>query len=193
VVDQAQHLVGIVSEGDLLHRVEIGTESRRSWWLDLLSAPEDLARRFVKSHALRVGDIMTKAVRTAAPTTPLEAIATTLEEHGFKRLPVVADGKLVGIVSRADLLRALAVRKLAPSTPDRSDGELRDAVVEALRASWVSGPRPTVIVEQGVVHLWGLVHSAAEQDAMRVAAEEVPGVKAVESHLSLMPHLIYAT
>jgi len=113
VVDAENRLIGIVSEGDLLHRVETGTERRvprrrRSWWLDRFAADEELARDYVRSHGRTAEDVMTREVVTVGDTTDLAEIANLLETKRIKRVPVVRDGKLVGIVSRANLVRALA-------------------------------------------------------------------------------------
>jgi CBS domain-containing protein len=101
-------LVGIISEGDLMRRAESGTERRRSWWLEMLTGREALAAQYIKEHSRKVSDVMTREVITVKPETPLNDIATLLERNGIKRVPVVKDGKVVGIVSRANLLQALA-------------------------------------------------------------------------------------
>src|SRR5690349_1899267 len=111
VVTADGKLVGIVSEGDLMRRVETATGRRRSWWLAMLTGREVLAAEYVKEHARKVSDVMTHEVITVKPETPLYDIATTLERNGIKRVPVVKDGKVVGIVSRANLLQALATHR----------------------------------------------------------------------------------
>jgi CBS domain-containing protein len=192
VVDEAGRLVGIVSEGDLLHRAETGTERRRSWWLDLFASTEERAREFVKSRGVRVEDVMTRNVRVVAPDTRLDEIAATLERHSIKRLPVVENDQLVGVVSRADLLRGLAIRKLAPAPGGQvPDAELRQKVEAAMR-DLVGAPwQVNAVVDGGVVHLWGIVASDAERRALRVAAERVPGVVRVENDVTVAPHLLH--
>src|SRR5450631_4092866 len=108
-------LVGIVSEGDLMRRPEAGTRRRYSWWLSLIAAKEEMASEYIKSHSRKVVDVMTRSVVTAAPDTPVCDVAELLEKHGIKRVPIVKDGKVVGIVSRANLLQALASLKSIPA------------------------------------------------------------------------------
>lgn len=191
VVDEQGRVLGIVSEGDLVRRLEDrpdeGRPKRRSWWLELLTLPEDRARRFVRAHGRTARDVMTPNPVTVRPDTPLSEIARILEERHIKRVPVVDEqGRLVGIVSRADLLRALAARPPEPTAA--SDAELRRRVLEAFDAAGlVHYPYVNVVVSDGVVHLWGLVSSREEAKALELAASEVPGVKRVENHLAVKP------
>jgi len=186
VVNENGTIVGIVSEGDLLHRVESGTERAHSWWLDLLSGKEALAREFLKSHAVKASDVMTKRVVTAGPDAELGELATLLEKHRVKRVPIVKDGKLVGIVSRANLLQALAtLREEVKPEATLDDTTLRERVLAALnKESWAVGSQVNVIVRNGIVELWGIVGSPAEKDAIRVATELTPGVREVNDHLT---------
>ena len=126
VVDSDHRIIGIVSEGDLMRRRETGTERRYSWWLELVSDPRTMARDFVKSSGHKVSDVMTRQVVSVTEETPLATIAQILEKHRIKRVPVVREGKLVGIVSRADLVRALLVGRPAPSAAAASDADIRD-------------------------------------------------------------------
>lgn len=188
VVDDTGKLVGIVSEGDLMRRIEMGTEKRRPWWLALVAGDETLARDFAKAHGQQIKDVMTREVVTATEDWTIDRIARTLEEHQVKRVIVVRQGKPVGVVSRADLLRVLASRPSMAAAPAVADQSLRAAVSEALtRQEWGGGVAVpvTVNVEAGVVHMWGIVASEAVRDAMRIAAQEVPGVKRVESHIKV--------
>lgn len=184
VGDQGQ-ILGIVSEGDLIRRAEAGTELRRSWWLDLLTSKEVLAYEFIKSHARKVTDVMTHHVVTATPDTPLDEIASLLEKNSIKRVPIVDNGKLVGIVSRANLLQALAsLKKKAAAVDGASDATIREKVVEQLNSqSWTRPTLVNVIVHDGNVDLWGIVDSQAEKKAVRVLAEVTPGVRAVNDNL----------
>lgn len=183
VIDDDRRVLGIVSEGDLMRRGE--TARRRSWWLTTFGEAEGLAREFVKAHGQRAKDVMTRDVVTVTEETPVAEIAALLERKGVKRVPVVRDGRLVGIVSRADLLRGLAVRGLKPMTPVAPDDEAIRAQLLSLleREPWAETHFLSVVVDHGVVHLWGLVRSEEERQALHVAAETIPGVRGVEDHL----------
>jgi CBS domain-containing protein len=187
VVNADGKLVGIVSEGDLLHRVEAGTERRRSWWLAALTGRDVLAAEYVREHSHKVADVMTRHVVTAAPDTTLQEIATLLEKNGIKRVPIVQDGKIVGIVSRANLLQALAsVKSIETNAP--SDNAIRENVMARLKAeTWTRPSLVNVIVQDGTVELWGIVDSQTEKKAVRVAAEVTPGVRAVNDNLIIRP------
>jgi len=188
VVDDSGALVGIVSEGDLIHRVEAGTERHRSWWLEFLTGRETLAREFVKSHARKAADMMTRPVITVKPDTPLGDLASLLEKHRIKRVPVVQDGKLVGIVSRANLVQAL-VTLGSKTKPDAmaNDSILHDNLLSQLRSQAWWTNNVSVIVKDGTVELWGFVDSVAARDAIRVAAEITPGVRQVSNKLVVEP------
>ena len=134
VVDSDGKVVGIVSEGDLMRRAEAGTGRRRSWWLSLLTGKEVLAAQYVKEHSRKVADVMTRDVITATPDTPLQDIANVLEKNSIKRVPIIKDGKMVGLVSRANLLQALASlrKQIEGGTPN--DTKIRETVVQRLNA-----------------------------------------------------------
>ena len=188
-VRDAAKLLGIISEGDLLRRSEVGTEKHRSWWLELLSSNEGLAAEFVRSHARKVSDLMTRSVVVAKPDTSLADIATLMEKNDVKRIPIMKDGKVIGIVSRANLVQALAS---APNgigaQPKVDDAVVRERVQGQLTAqAWTRPSRLNVIVHDGTVELWGIVDSQVEKKAARVAAEEVPGVVAIRDNLIVMP------
>jgi len=187
VIDTDGGLVGIVSEGDLIRRPEIAGERRPSWWLALISDEAERARDYVRTHGQNVGQIMTRDVVSVSETTPIGEIARLLEERRIKRVPVVRDGKVVGIVARADLLRALAVRQ-APATLSRKDDRAILAELQKIlhQQHW-EGDLLNVVVEDGVVHLWGLVESQDTREALVVAAREVSGVKQVETHFAAPP------
>jgi CBS domain-containing protein len=194
VVDANQRLVGIVSEGDLLHRAETGTERRvqrrRSWWLESVAAEEELARDYVKAHGRTVADIMTGQVISAEETTDLADLAMLLETKRIKRVPVISNGKLVGIVSRANLVRALATTSSAPKiVADTDDRTIREQLLAELRRQrWANIWAADIMVRDKVVHLWfSADESDAERQAVRVAAENVPGVRGVEEHIVPAP------
>jgi len=187
VVDDEGQLVGIVSEGDLLHRQEAGTERKRSWWLRLMTDDDVLARDYTKAHARKVGDLMTRNVITATPETELGDIAMLLEKHAIKRVPIMQDGRLVGIVSRANLIQAVA-----SSRPELqvscSDENIRDRLLAHLKSQpWAHTTLLNATVNGGVVDLWGQTYSEDEKTAIRVAAEGMPGVHTVNDHLAVRP------
>jgi CBS domain-containing protein len=189
VVEAGGELLGIVSEGDLMHRAEAGTGRRRPWWLAAFLGKEALAAEFVNEHSRRVTDVMTREVVTATPETSLSDIANLLEKNAIKRVPIVKDGKVVGIVSRANLLQALAVagKKLEGTAPS-DDATIRDKVITQLDAEpWTRPSLINVIVQDGTVELWGIVDSASEKKAVRIAAEVTPGVRAVNDNLIIRP------
>jgi CBS domain-containing protein len=183
VVDQQGKLVGIVSEGDLMHRAEIGTEQHRSWWLLMLMEGQALAADYIKAHARKVEDVMTRNVVTAAPDTPLNEVARLLEKHAIKRVPIVRDGQLVGIVSRANLVQAVASSGSKLDIPI-SDIAIRDKLLAHLSAQrWAHTGLLNATVSDGVVDLWGITTSETERKAIRVAAEATAGVRAVNDHM----------
>jgi CBS domain-containing protein len=191
VVDDQGKLVGMVSEGDLMHRAEAGTERRPSWWLRLVSGDDVLAADYIKSHARKAADVMTPNVITATPETPLDEIALLLEKNGIKRVPIVKDGQLVGIVSRANLVQAVASAPKGLEIPV-SDEAIRDKLLAHLKAQpWARTGLLNVTVNDGVVNLWGITDSETERNAIRVAAESIPGVRAVNNHLTLRPRQYY--
>ena len=183
-------LLGIVSEGDLMRRAEAGTGRRRPWWLAILTGREVLANEYIREHSRRVTDVMTRNVVTATADTPLSTIANLLEKNAIKRVPIVEEGKVIGIVSRANLLQALA----SPGTRAKSaatgadDSKIRETVLSQLKAEpWTRPSLINVIVQDGAVELWGIVDSASEKKAVRVAAEVTPGVRAVNDNLIIRP------
>lgn len=194
VVDAQNRVVGIVSEGDLIHRAETGTERRaerrRSWWLDGVALERDLARDYVKSHGRKAAEIMTTNVVAVGEDTDLAEIADLLETNKIKRVPVLRDGVLVGIVSRANLVRALAATQPA-ATADSDDRTIRANLIRELQSTgWARTWASDVIVRDRVVHLWvGTDEPPERRQALKVAAENIPGVKGVEQHVVPAPVL----
>jgi len=183
VVD-GDKLVGIVSEGDLVRRAEIGTARRhRAWWLELFTSDAKLTREYVKSHAHTVRDVMADRVITVEEETDLSEIAHLLEKERIKRVPVVKEGKLVGVVSRADILRKLAAHEKAPMEQAPDDNILRDKVNHEIRShGWKNPIMLSVTVTNGVVDLWGVYRNDEERERIRVAAESIDGVKKVQDN-----------
>jgi CBS domain-containing protein len=184
VVDDQGKVIGIVSEGDLMHRAEAGTERRHSWWLRAFTADETLAADYVKAHAHKVADVMTRNVITATPETPLHEIASLFEKHTIKRVPIVNNkGQLVGIVSRANLIQAVASSRKGLEIP-LTDIAIRDKLLAHLKGrEWAHTSLLNITVNGGVVDLWGITRSEVERKAIRVAAESTPGVRAVNDNL----------
>jgi CBS-domain-containing membrane protein len=184
VLDRNGSLVGIVTEGDLLRRTEIDTQPRRARWLAFLMGPGRLSEEYAHSSGRKVHEVMNTDVRTISEDTPLSEIVQTMEQHRIKRLPVVKDSKLVGIVARSNLLHALAsvAREVRPVAG--SDETIRQAMTAELqKQTWVPINLINVIVRNGVVHLWGTILDERQRKGIRVIAENTPGVKAVEDHL----------
>ena len=182
VIDKNGRLVGIITEGDFLRRGELGTERRRPRWLEFLVGPGRLATEYVRAQGRKIDEIMTPDPDTISEDTPLEQIVQSMEKHRIKRLPVVENGKLTGIVSRANLMHALA--SLAPEVkPGASDDAVlrRQILDEFNKQPWAPGIN--VVVRDGVAELWGVIMDERERQAFIVAAENVPGVNAVHDHL----------
>ena len=189
VCDAAGAPVGILTEGDLLRRVEIGTEPRHSRWRELFGPVGKAAREYVHTHSRRVADIMTSTVHSVAPETPLDEVVSMMEKRHIKRVPVVSQGRMVGIVSRASLVAALveklALLKVADTLETKSAGlltdeELKTRIWREIRAEYWA-PRGTInlVVNDGVVELDGVIYNEYERQALKVAVENVPGVKSV--------------
>ena len=185
VLDDALKVVGIVSEGDLL-RPE-GSPTRRSWWLEALSSGRTVS--YEKAQGRTAGEVMTRDVITVGPEAPLEEIAALLERHHIKRVPVVEDGKLAGIVSRANLLHGLANTIVAHHEPGaEKDRGIRTEMMRTLLAKpELSAALVNVIVRDGNVRLWGIVENAEEAAMAERAARNIPGVKSVENNLGFGP------
>jgi CBS domain-containing protein len=183
VVDDKGQLVGMVTEGDFLRRGELGTQRQRPRWLEFLVGPGRLAAEYVQSSGRKIAEIMTPEPKTISPETPLDEVVSMMERHSIKRLPVVQDGKLVGIVSRANLLHALASVAREIKAPAGDDATIREQILaECAKQPWA--PQVNVVVRDGVVSLWGAITDERERQAFIVAAENVSGVKAVHDHLA---------
>lgn len=179
-------LVGMLTEGDMLRRVELGLPEAAILAWSKVSSPDGTARDYVRTHGWRVGDVMSRSVVTATEEMTLAEAAIALSTLGVKRLPVLRNGRLVGIISRADLLHAVIA---APAEHIASgDNAIATSVRTRLRdLGNMLGSQPTVTVFNGLVHLWGAVRSRGESDAARVAAESIPDIKGVEDHMTILP------
>ena len=183
VVDGAGKLVGVVSEGDFIRRSEIGTGRRRGRWLRFVLGPGQSASDFVHEHGHKVGDVMTTSPLTITEDTALAEIVALMEKNNVKRLPVVRGDKMVGIVSRANLLQAVASLARQVPDPTADDDHIRNRVIDALEKNDWCPFGLSVIVRDGIVHLSGVITEERARQAAVVAAEDVEGVKKVHDHL----------
>lgn len=184
IVDRDGQLVGMVTEGDCLRRAEFGTERKRTKWLEVFTSIDRLATDYLHSHGRKAGDVMSRSPICVGEDTPIEDIVTLMEKYRIKRVPVERDGKLVGIVSRANLLSLLVKLSHEPFEVPQGDAELRERVLAAFNSlPWAAGEFVSVTVKDGVVDLNGSYSVAKQHDALVVAAENVPGVKSVRNHL----------
>jgi CBS domain-containing protein len=184
VLGEAGNLAGMLSEADLIHRVEIGTEKHRPWWQEAVTGASTLAADFAKSHGKRVGEVMSTGVISVSEDTPLSEIAALFERKRIKRVPVVKEGRLVGIVSRANLIQALASVVGQIDEPDETDRQIRLELMARLQQQrWTDFGSRNITVSDRVVHLWGLVGSEAERKALLALAEGVRGVSRVSDEM----------
>ena len=184
VVDASGKLVGILSEGDFLRRRETATQRRRSRWLEFLMGPGKIASEYTQSHGSKVAEVMTSDVRTVGEDTDLEKIVELMEKHRIKRVPVIRDDRIVGIVTRSNLMHAMV--SMARSTPPgpQSDDVIREQLLAELKKQeWAPIAMTNIVVRDGIVELWGAIIDERQRTALKVAAENVPGVKAVKDHL----------
>ncbi|MGH8830983.1 MAG: CBS domain-containing protein [Polaromonas sp.] len=184
VVDEGK-VVGVVGDGDLIHRYEIGTDTwtaYRTWWQRLTQAdPAPVA--YIKSHGGHARDVMSRDVVSVSEDAPVARLAAIFEARHIRRVPVLRDGQLVGLVTRADLVRALAASATAMTPPQaRTDDEaIRVQLLKELdKQPWWSGSWSNVFVHHGVVSYIGVFRREADKEAARIAAENIPGVRGVE-------------
>lgn len=188
VVDSNNRILGIVSEGDLVHRVAVEGGRRGSWWLSLMASREEQATEFTKTHGRRADEIMTRDVVVVGEDTAVAEIARLLEQRRIKRVPVVRDHELVGIVSRANLLHGLAASPQEIAAPSSDDRSIREALVAALESEgWLTHGNFNVTVTNGAVEIWGWAETDQERQAIKVVVENTPGVVSVADHLGALP------
>ncbi len=193
VVEADNRVIGIVSQTDLAHRSETATEKRRKWWLEIFADPDVQAREYIKSHAHKAQDVMTRFVVSVSPGASLAEVADLLDTQRIRQVPVMDDGKLVGMISRTDLVRRLAeVAIVAPAV--RSDNSaLQKAIWDQIKKqTWLKSAYVSLTVNDGVVELWGAVDSDEQRRALRVLVEGVSGVQRVDDQVRLFPKLIGA-
>lgn len=184
VVDAGGNLVGVVSEGDFLRRRETATTRRRSRWLEFLMGPGKMASEYTHSHGSKVSEVMSEDVKSVDESTDLEEIVELMERHRIKRVPVLCGGQLVGIVTRSNLMHAMvSMARTAPAAP-QSDAAIREQLLAELqKQEWAPVSMTNVVVRDGVVELWGAIVDERQRVALKVAAENIPGVKTVKDHL----------
>ena len=184
VVEGNGKVVGVVSESDLMRRPELGTDRPRSRWLAFMLSPEDSERDFIKTHGLRAREVMTSPAVSVTPEASLADVVNLMGRRSIKRVLVLEGGKLVGIVTRTDLLRALhARRELSTASVPADDRAVRQAILRALAESdWADRAIVNVQVADGQVELWGAIESEEQRRAIRVAVEGVPGVRGITEH-----------
>ena len=188
VLTDSGEIIGMVSQSDLLHRVEIGTEreSRRKWWLRNLADANALAREYAKAHGLKVQDVMSRYVISVRGDAELKDVANILDSHRIKRVPVLRAGRMVGIITRSDLVRTLSQVRTSRSDKKVDNAVLHRALHERIRAQpWVNESYLSVTVNDGVVELWGFVDTVDQHSALRALVEETDGVRRVEDKISV--------
>lgn len=187
VTDAHGHLLGIVSEADLLRRLAGAEDPQRGWLAQLFSSPSREAGRYARTHGRRVSEVMTPGAVTVEEDATAAHIAHLLEEKGIKRVPVLRKGRLVGIVSRADLLRAVLESPSALSGEAETEDEriFRALEEERTRQPWSDTAFVFAHVENGILRLYGLVRSEEIRKAMVVLAERIEGVKGVKDEMSV--------
>jgi CBS domain-containing protein len=179
-------IVGIVSESDLLHRAEVGTERKHKWWFRTFADPSALAGEYVKAHGLRAHDVMSRYVISVRDDAELRDVADILDNHRIKRVPVMHDGRLAGIITRGDLVRALSQVQISKAAKKIDNATLHRTLRDRIQAlSWINDSYINLTVNDGVVELWGFVVSADQHNAIRALVEETTGVSRVEDRLSV--------
>ena len=186
VVEAGGGVAGLVSEGDLIRRPELDTDKPRWRWLRMLLSPEDQERDFVKTHGMRAEDVMSSPAISVSPDATLGEVVDLMARRRIKRVLVLDGGRLAGIVTRTDLLRALQARNALPSAGvPPGDRSLREAILRELAAAdWADRAIVNVQVADGMVDLWGAIESEEQRRAIHLAVERVPGVRGIREHLA---------
>jgi CBS domain-containing protein len=178
--------VGMLTASDLLHRVETGTERRQSWLSGFFSNPDEMARQYAKAHGLKAHEVMSRHVITVRDDASLNEVAEVLDRNGLKRVPVVRDGVLVGIISRSDLVRVLSQTSIGQPVANSDDAALQYAIWQQIRKQrWLDSSYVNITVKDSVVEAWGMVPSMDQRNALLVLIEEVAGAAKVEDHLNV--------
>jgi len=193
VVTDDGRMIGIVSQTDLGHRSENATEKRRKWWLELFADADAKARDYIKSHGVEAQDVMSRFVVSVAEDADLSEVAEILDTHRIRQVPVMRDGKLAGMISRTDLVRALAEVKISSPAARPENGVLQKAIWERIKAErWLDSALVNISVKDGVVELWGAVGSDEQRRALRLVVQGVSGVQRVEDSVGILPKVVSA-
>ena len=185
VIDASGRLQGIVSEGDLMRHSRSGARPDRSWWLSLFAGRDELAEEYARSHGFTAADVMTPKVISATESTPLDKIATLLERHRIKRVPIVRRGKVVGIVSRANLLHGLVAQKPTVGKGIVKNRDIRAQILAGVDEAGLDRTFLNVVVADGSVELWGIVETETQKRALAIAAKNAKGVKRVVNNVTV--------
>jgi CBS-domain-containing membrane protein len=184
VIDQSGEIVGILSEGDFLRRRETGTQRKRSRWLEFLMGPGRLAAEYAYSHGNKVAEVMTRDVHTVNEDTNIEDIVELMERRRIKRVPVMRKKNVVGMVTRSNLMHAMVSLARVEPKSAKDDASIREILLaEMQKESWAPAAMVNVVVRDGVVELWGVIIDERQRAGLKVAAENIPGVRAVKDHL----------
>ena len=186
VIDAAGKLVGVLSEGDFLRRRETRTDRHRSRWLEFLMGPGKIATEYTHSHGNRVGEVMTTDIKTVDENAAIEDIVELMEKYRIKRVPVMSGSILVGIVTRSNLMHAMvSMARVAPDLiTSKDDAGIREQLLaEMQKEHWAPVALTNVVVHDGVVELWGVLVDERQRAALKIVAENIPGVKAVKDHM----------
>ena len=179
-------IVGMVSQSDLLHRAEVGTERKHKWWFRTFADSNALAREYAKAHGLKAHDIMSRYVVSVRDDAELRDVADILDNHRIKRVPVVQEGRLVGIITRGDLVRALSQVQISKTVKKIDNAALHKTLHDRIRVqSWIDPSYISITVNDGVVELWGFVETVDQRNALRVLVEETDGVSRVDDKISV--------
>lgn len=185
VIDAKAQVVGVISEGDLIRRPELGTDKPRSRWLRFFMSDDDRAHDYIKTHGLHARDVMSRPVVSVTPEATLTDVVNLMTTRRIKRVMVLEHGKLVGVVTRSDLLRTLHAREALPTEGvPQDDASIRTRILKTIdEQGWAASAIINVQVTDGTAYLWGVVDSDEQRKAIMVAVEGVPGVRAIEDHL----------
>jgi CBS domain-containing protein len=188
VVDDDGRMIGIVSETDLLHRAQLGTERKRKWWISLFIDPDMRARDFIKGHGDVAADVMSRFIVSTHEDATLSEVADLLDANDLKRLPVLRAGKLVGMITRGDLVRVIARSDVASTTSTGDSAQLQKALNKRIAEQrWADPGHLNVIATDEAVELWGFVASEDQRRALLILVREMAGKRSIEDHLVLGP------